>query len=409
MTRARRDIERKKSNLRKQKRLRRSKVGTPARSTKKQAPKSDPSGSSTTAVTPQAAASQQAPIKDEPEVKEGQTGKTGKDPVADTLNTLESPAHAGAIQRFQRMSRAVQQRWERLRNNRELVWETYRLRFKLEPFVQNNLDQLKQVFTPTFFVSPQNLQTVRRRIGKIDNKELKALLERYAKYVLRYGVVFTLQQSEPHFRTQWTGYGLNKFHVAIRNGEVEPIGGPPAWIEAPPLPRPLPSDDFDFAVQTPMSDDLETDALVVPTGLQSLVEEGKAKYVLIKDEDQSSLLRQITDFAYSPDQITVIDYASDLQQMRFLLVGENVPLHEIWPKLREGVASYQRTYAKHDQRGRRTDIRKLKTYLAEIVRSENSMQDKAAKLVKDKNSPDYSKRLRSMQSHLSQLKKKLEE
>jgi hypothetical protein len=336
-----------------------------------------------------------------------------KEPIDDDVNVPESPGRMRIIERFQRIELAAEKRWERLQNNREWVWETYRLKFQLGPFVQNNPDQLKKLFVPTFIVTAQNFQAVKKRIDAVDDEELKALLERYAKYARRYGVVFTLQQSEPRFRPQSIGYGLNKFHIAIREGQIEPIGGVPPWEEAPPLPRSIPSDDFDVATQTAVSDDFESDELPVPRGLQSLVEDGKAKYVLINDEDNASSLRQIADLAYSPDQVTVIDYefgdSADLQLRRFFLVGENVSLSQVLPTLRGMVASYQRKYAKHDQRGRATDVRQLRSYLDELVRDGESMQNKAAKFVKDKTSPGYEARLASMQSLLSQLKKKLRE
>jgi hypothetical protein len=412
MKRPRKSNQRKKNNLRKLKRPLRSRAGRPLESKKKQTPESAPPASYTTELTPQAVAPQQARIKAEADaaaVKEAVTQETGKEPTEDAPKLPESQARTRTIERLQRMTRAEQKRREALRNNKEWVWETYRLQFKLEPFVQNNPDQLKQFFTPTFVVTAGNFQAVKNKINKIENAELRALLERYARYALRYGVVFTLQKSEPHFRNDWIGYGLNKFHVAIRKGKVAPIGKARAWEKAPPLPRRVPSEDFELVVQTPTSDDLETDEVDAPAGLKSLVEEGGAKYVRIKDEDDSSLLRQIADFAYSPDQVTVIDYDYSLGQMRFLLVGEHVPLSEMWPKLRGIVASYQRDYAKHDQRGKDTDTKKLKAYLKAIIRRGDSLKNIAVKFVEPNPKDSYSKRFASMESHLSQLKKKLQE
>jgi hypothetical protein len=375
-------------------------------------PTNDSEISSATVVTPQASTSR-LPAKDPVVAMEADSQQIGNEPAGENVDVKESPAQSRIMERFRKIKLATEKRWEKLQTNKEWVWETYKLKFQLEPFAQKNLDQLKQFFTPTFFVTAQNFQAMKSRIAAVKDKELKSLLEKYIQYAIRYNVVFTLRQGEPRFLPRSIGYGLNKFHVAVRQGRIEPIGGIPPWEEASPLPRSIPSDDFDIALQTPMADDFESDELPVPEGLQELVDAGKAKYILIEDEDDASPLRQVGDFGYSPDQVTVIDYKfgepEDLRSRRFLLVGENVPLNEAWPKLREMVASYQRDYAKHDQRGRATDVRQLKSYLDELVRGGDTLQNIAAKFVKDKESPGYVQRLATMMSRLSQLKKKLQE
>jgi hypothetical protein len=367
---------------------------------------------------------EQGAAKDKTEVKQSETLESQKEQKNDS--PPDSPARARTIESFRKMEQAAEKRWNRLQNNKEWVWETYRIQVRLEPFVKSNLTGLKTFFRPTFVVTEESFRAVKSKIDKLKDAELEAVLERYANYVLRYGVVFTLQENQPHFRIRWVGFGLNKFHVKITDGQVEPIGGTPAWEAVPPPSlRGAKETMEELLVQTPVSDDLETDDLEVPNGIQQLVAEGTAKYVLIKDEDDFSVLRQISSFAFSPDQVTIVDYefervrvsaskrkalsdeSADLERRRFLIVGENVPLNQVWPKLRKITATYQRKYAKHDQRGAASQGAQLRKYLSAIVQGGDSMQNIAANFVEDKESPGYQKRLATMQSHLSQLKRKL--
>jgi hypothetical protein len=82
--------------------------------------------------------------------KEADARFSGKEPIDDALDVPESPRRMRTTERFQKIKLAAEKRWERLRNNREWVWETYRLKFQLKPFVQNNPDQVKRFFVPTF-------------------------------------------------------------------------------------------------------------------------------------------------------------------------------------------------------------------------------------------------------------------
>jgi hypothetical protein len=204
---------------------------------------------------------------------------------------------------------------------------------------------------------------------------LKALLKRYAMFVIRYGVIFVLKSKPPYFRTRSIGFWGNKFHVELRNGQLEPVGGAPAWDG-----------------QTPLSDGFESAELIVPEALRSLVEDAPkektlaednpkkdrkntndypmAKYVRVDDEDEFSVLNQIMDFAYSSDQVAVIEYRSSVFRRNFLMIGENVSLNQVWDQLKKVVTEWQRETGGSDQRGKPTDIRRLSALLNTIVRGD---------------------------------------
>jgi hypothetical protein len=130
--------------------------------------------------------------------------------------------------------------------------------------------------------------------------------------------------------------------------------------------------------------------------------------VFIEDEDAFSVLRQMFDVAYSPNHITVFRYNSQPRHT-LLLIGRDVSLAKVWPRLRKLVAADQRSSADRDQRGTAPDLRRVHAQLNTIMRGKGSMNLRAEKFVKDKSSEGYSRRLASMESQLSQLKRRLEE
>jgi hypothetical protein len=353
------------------------------------------------------------------------------EPADEQIND-DYKARAAADPTFPRIRKQEWLRWRKLATSKEFVWETFQLKFQLREFLEDNPNQIREFFRPSFGVTPYNLSAVTRRISDLRDEKLKALLIRYTKYVLRYGVGLTLARTPPYFRTRGLGFWGNKFDVAIRNGQLEPIGGLPPWGEegarplptrlkkqgASPLPNRIKPGDV-LVTGTPLSDGFESDELPVPAGLQSLLKEGWAKYVLIEDKDKVSILRQLTDFAYSPDQVTVIEYNSTFRH-KFYLVGENVPLQKVWSQLRRVAADSQRQTGGGDQRGRSsTKLWRLSARLNLIVRSDRSLQEKGQVLMdmqdreklRDKKVPkaQTTNRNFSNQSDLSQLKQRLKE
>src|SRR5580698_6769765 len=96
-------------------------------------------------------------------------------------------------------------------------------------FVNTNRDELRRLFDSVFFITLPNLRTSLQRIDSVSDEKLNALLKRYARYVLRYDVIFVFKATAPYFRTQSIGFWGNRFHVELRNGQLEPVGGAPTW------------------------------------------------------------------------------------------------------------------------------------------------------------------------------------
>jgi hypothetical protein len=381
----------------------------------------------------QPAAEAQLPNEAQPPDTPEPTGET-LEPAESQIDVELEEARAAEVRAnfdYRRKQKAEWRRWRKLANNKDFVWETWRLKFQLLESLGNDPDQIRKFFRPSLMVTPTNLGAVNRQILDVRDETLKALLIRCVKYVLRYQLVLSLAKAPPYFRIRGLGFWGNKFQVAIRDGQLEPIGGIPPWEEegarrlrislkkqgTGSLPNRIKPGDV-LVTGTPLSDGFESDELPVPAGLQSLVKEGWAKYVWIEDKDEFSMLRQITDFAYSPDQVTVIDYSSTFPH-KFYLVGENVPLNKVWPKLRRVAADSQRQTGKGDQRGRSPKLRRLYAELNLIVRGKGSMENRAQILrrMEDREreekrkppKPQTDARVAAKQSYLSQLKKQLKD
>jgi hypothetical protein len=350
----------------------------------------------------------------------------GSDQAEPKSNQIEATINnwAEPTPEFRRTQAALFRRWRALGKSEEFVWETFSLKRQLGQAFEANPDPVREFFRPTFSVTLIDSQRLVSRIDAVKDEEFRRLLWRYVKYAIRYGVVLQLFRKAPYFRVREGSQGVvdDRFHVVIRDGVFEPVSPP------------RPDDAF--------AEGFESDVKATPPELERLVREGivkvkerlikvgnvevkrrirrverVAKYVLIDDEDSFSLLRQMFYFAESPNYVTVFRYNSVPSHTLFL-VGQNVSLPDVWPKLRKVVVADQRAAGTRDKRGVPTDLLKLHARLNSIIRGKGSQTERAAKFVPaddpkadpkaGKQAREYPKRLAIMESQLSQLKRRLE-
>ena len=323
-------------------------------------------------------------------------GRYKAEPISTQIEatTNDSPDKIEPSAEFRRTKAALWRRWRAVGNSREFIWETLKLKWKFKRVYEDNPDLVRQFFRPTFMVTLVNSQELERRVRRLRDKEFRSLLRRYVDYAVRYGVVFQLFQRAPYFRVR-EGQGVveDRFQVVVRADGFEPRGY-------------LPPD-------TAFPDGFESDAPATPPELERLVKDGRAKYVLIDDEEPFSLLRQMFSFAYSPNHVTVFRYRSQPKYTLFV-VGQNVPLAKVWPGLRKVIGADQRSFAKRDQRGKAPDLRRVHAMLNTILRGKGSQIERAARFVPEFPSSKvrrlgYPERLGVIESQLSQMKRRLDE
>jgi hypothetical protein len=391
-------------------RSKRSKLKTSARSRKKSPSKNEVALPPVQAI-PQAAPSQQSEVRidDELQGKEVEAREEGGELTA-SEPPWEPTARVLSSTWYREMRQWRWNRWRALANSEAFVLETFQLKSQLKGFIETYPDLLREVLG--LMSNTASFAAVQSRIERIVDPTLRALMNRYAAYVVKYGVIFRLDGESPYPRVELIGFSGNKSEAVIRNGELVPV-----WY-----PRNAEPGSGQGEVEVPAWDGFESRQLKVPEPIKELVTAGRVRYVEIDDEDEFSLFRQIADLSCSANHATVIRYNA-APQHTFIAVGENVSLDEVWPALRKSLVSYQRDAGKRDRRGRATELRgtSLKArsrpkpesglygQLRALVRSGSSLEDIARLFVRDKNSSGYLERLRSKMSRLSQLKNKLRE
>jgi hypothetical protein len=306
-------------------------------------------------------------------------------------------------QRYRDIIRLVWKRWRSLAKKKEFVWETMALKYQLTKAYAEKPDFVKRFFSPTFNVAAPQLRSVEKKIDGVTDENIRRLLRRYARHAVRYGIAFSLRAKSPYFRVRSSGFAGDNFHVVIRNGEIEPVV------------RPL-GEDSPYE-EAPLSDAFGSDE-PIPPAVQPLMtgRENLARYVVIDDTEDFSLLNQLMDFAYSPNQVTVIRYNSTTPRT-FFLIGENVPLNKVFGSLKRVAAAAQREVTGSDQRGMTPNLRKLHGQLNLILRR-GTGRESATRLLdaeerrvasETEGKKDYLSRRQSIESHLSQLKRQLED
>ena len=195
-----------------------------------------------------------------------------------------------------------------------------------------------------------------------------------------------LEDRAPHFRTHDFGTDpTNKFHVKVVKNNLEPQE--PFWWDE----------------QTPISDYYGSPKVTIGVELQRLIDAGVAKFVQIEDGKKRSLLTQLMDFAYSPDEITFLLLNMD-QPYVLCVIGEKVSVDDIWRRASRVVSEFQKTKYGRTMAGRPPEVRKLQRELNWLLRRPNiSLKEKAIQLAHgNRDTQVYSK-----MSSLSQLKHKL--
>ena len=303
----------------------------------------------------------------------------------------------GSTAEFKEIRKRERLRWRDLATNKVFVWETFRLKYQLGLLLKEQSEELRKIFTPTFPVSAPGLQAAMNKIKAVRNQQLRGVLRRYAKYAALYNVVFVLRNAEPRFRVRGTGFWGGKLDVAVRNGRLEPRAG--------------------SSGEAPLSDDYESTQLSVPVSIQSLVDKRKARYVRVQDAAANSVVSQLVNCSYSPTEVTVIDVVSASRTRRLLMVGEDVALNSVSTELRSAITESQKAGGAGEQRGAPADVRTLHSRLSAIVRVQGTMASKAAQIVENENRErilrgetigSQASRVATMQTHLTQLKRKLE-
>ena len=283
---------------------------------------------------------------------------------------------------YRKVQRGLWRKWRQLARDKEFLLETARLKLNLTLAWKEHPQEVAWLLrtvllpvAPTSRVIPGSARGVR-------DKHLKVVFQRYSRYVCRFGVVMRIAKTPPYFRSEAIWQTARKFHVQVMRGHLRPITISPDEEE-------LESNFF------------ASDAVGVAPEMERAIRDGNFKYVQVDDDSKGSLLQELVDFAYSPNDLTFVLLASK-QPYVLCIIGDNVSIDGTWHRAGRVVAEFQEHQYGRIRAGRPVDFQKLRRDLAVLLRKEGTMMEKAILL-----SPESARSVYSKLSALSQLKRKL--
>jgi hypothetical protein len=289
-------------------------------------------------------------------------------------------------QRFQAIRRASTQKWRQLALDKDFVLETAALKLLLKLAYQKHPTVIRSFFKPRFQPSVRRARKIQPQINRVSDPELRNVLQRYVKYVLRFGVVMDLAEAPPHFRTVgMPADPATKFHVQVRRGRFRPAM------------RSLGYGDEE------VSDFFPSEKLDIGPRMQALIHAGKGICVRIDDDQTLSVLTQLVDFAYFPDRITFVEFNGKTKCV-MCLIGENISVDKTWHEASGVVSEFQKSFYGRVKSGRPVHWKKLRTRIQQLIRTNRSLTELAVHFAKGNEAKDVF----SMLSSLSQLKRRLQ-
>ena len=245
----------------------------------------------------------------------------------------ELPKHPKLIE----LNRRLSLKKRGLKDDKEFVIQTAVLKNALERALQR-YPKLVMAFFRDFsdpagvhrYKAPEFLKTLK-------NKKVKLLLGEYLKYAMRFGVVLRLRRRgfEEEYLIPWG----TKFHVRIKKEHFEPVDGYPGDEDTP----------FEYF--------FESDSVKTWPALSKQMSLGRAKFVLIEDSEQTSILTRLEAFAYHPDGLTFVFHNAE-QPYLFCLVGEKVT-NAIWRDASTSVSSFLSRNFNRGKAGRPRDLERF--------------------------------------------------
>jgi hypothetical protein len=281
---------------------------------------------------------------------------------------------------------ALWKKWRRLTSDKNFILETARLKLHLTAAFNDDPAKVRAFFGPVFDPALARGKEIQSQLKHVASPKLRAVLQRYVRYTIQFGVVMRLASHAPYFRTQANNADpRTKFHVKLGRGSLEP------------------STSASWDGQTPISEFFGSEEVKVGPEMQKLIDAGLAKYVQVEDAQEHSLFKQLLDFAYSPEGIGFLLLNTD-PPFLLCIVGENISVETTWRRSSKVVAEFQKRHYGRVKAGRPVMMAKLKKELAAVLRGKATGMQLAVLLADGESGKDvYSKF-----SSLSQLKRKLQ-
>jgi hypothetical protein len=266
-------------------------------------------------------------------------------------------------------------KWRKLGKTPGLVFETLRLKSRLEKAYEKDPETVTAFFRRYSLPGGSRIREIRSHIRKIGHKSIRDVLERYVKYVARFGVMMYIRKKKPRFRTAAIPPFGATFHVALSRGYLQPVR---------------------YTTSRPRMNDFGDEKVQMPEALDDFVRAGTTKFVRIDDHDGSSVLNQLEAFAYHREGLTFMIHEAE-QPYIICLVGEDAD-SKMWKKAAK-VSHALRRECYGEKAGKPGDIRHALRVAAQL-RKPGASKAKSMSVGKYKNEE-------SSQSAFSRMKAKL--
>jgi hypothetical protein len=263
------------------------------------------------------------------------------------------------------------QLWKYLCSDRDFVLETARLRYNLTLHYRNDPKILQSFFKGGYFTIPSEFETELKRISDIADVNFRTLLERYLRYTIRFQVYFVLPPATPRrvkrvcpFRIRMLRSGNSMFRARIKGGRLRPVG--------PYDPDNEPASEA-FAIESiSVPDALKKMINPPPPGLNSKRNRPvvpSANFLLIEDDNGTSMLCDLLRLSYSPETITFVQVNGGETPYLFCVIGENVSIDSVWRQAGVAVKQMQVQLYKRERAGRPVKLTTLKKGMNSLLRS----------------------------------------
>jgi hypothetical protein len=247
-------------------------------------------------------------------------------------------------------------RHQQLSTDPKYVVARDRLSHRLEKEYARNTVTVTEFFRLFGWPTPLKLKSLKSYLSRLQDKVLKKVLRRYVRFANRFHVIFLLRRKKPHFRPIELLPGEAKFHVRMKNGQLESLRA--THGEEP----------IDASFQS---------NLRLPKPVQLAISSGEAKFVRIEDKDGSSVLTTLESIAYFSEGIAFIVHQRERPYL-LCIVGEKVT-NALWRKASKAVSALLHRHHGRGRAGRPKDIKKYRK-TRHLLKKPGSLKAKAVEL-----------------------------
>jgi hypothetical protein len=283
--------------------------------------------------------------------------------------------------RLKELARIQARRVQTLESDPQYVVERDKLISKLEEEYARNPKRVSAFFRQFRWPIAPKLEALQSFLSRVKkDKKLREILSRYVIFANRFRVAFVLRTKAPHFNPIVLLPGGAKFHVKVKKGQLTPV-------------RSISDEE---SIDTSFESSFESREVSFSDPLRLAIGSLEGNFVLIDDNEGSSLLSILEAVAYFPEGMTFVLHRAE-QPYLLCLVGRKIS-DDLWRKAYKTVSAFLREELAGGKAGRPKDLQKWNR-ANRLLKTPGSLKEKAVELAG--NAPNVP----TQQSYLSRILK----